>query len=149
MHKSVSYTYPNRNEILNWSFVRSSVHVSFRSGRSHFIQAPCFPCTVDLAFLWSSSVRRTSVWTMVRLSALTLDHWRKCDILTPCRPVFVFTMMSRKCNLPSAWSTDVFADHFLSVLAAPAILLSLSPATSLPSGIWLPWNLPPQMILVS
>ena len=73
-------------------------------------------------------------------------------ISIPFRQIFVFPMMSRKCSIFSAWSTDVFADHFLPVLVwipAPGILFLLNPATSLPSGIWLPWNLPPQRILVS
>ena len=63
------------------------------------------------------------------------------EISIPFRQVFVFPMMSRKCSIFSAWSTDVFADHFLPVLVwipAPAILFLLNPATSLPSGIWLP-----------
>ena len=125
---SVSYTDLSRNEIPNWSFLHSSVRVNCRSGRSHLIKAPCFISSVDLAFLWSSSVRRTSAWTMVRPSAAdAFDHCRKWDIPTPCHLVFVFPMMSRMCSILSAWSTDVFAYHFLPFLVwipAPAILLS-------------------------
>ena len=55
---SVSYTDLNRNEILNWSSLHSSAHVSSRSGRSHFVQAHCFfkfcwPC-FPLIFLYAA-----------------------------------------------------------------------------------------------
>ena len=81
--------WPQQDRDTKWSFLHSSAHVSSRSGRSHF-----FPSSVDLAFLWSSSVRYTSAWTMVRLSAAgPFDHCWKWDIPTPCRPVFVFPMM--------------------------------------------------------
>ena len=60
--------------------------------------------------------------------------------------------LARKCSIRSAWSTGVFAYHFLPVLVwIPALRFCClpSPVTSLPNGIWLPLNLPPQRILVS
>lgn len=105
----VLYTDLKTNGILNWFFLHSSFQVNFRCGRPHFIQVFCFPCSVTLAFLWSSSVCFTSAWTIVCLSvACVLDHCLNYDIRTPCRPVLVLPTMSHKWHIISPWSTDVF-----------------------------------------
>lgn len=125
----VSYIDLSGNEILNWSFLPNSVQVNSRSGKFHFIQAPCLPSSDALAFRWSSCVLLTSAWTLVRLSvADAFDHCWKCDISTPCRPVLVFSMISRKFSILSAWSTDVFAYYFLPFLVWNSALAILSSA---------------------
>lgn len=129
---SASYTDHTRNEILNWSFLHSSARVNSRSHMFHFIQTPCFPSSIALAFLWSSSVRLTSAWSIVRLSAADiLDHCWKCDSPKPCLTSLVFPMISRKWRIISAWSTDVFADHFPPVLVWIPAQAALSFAESL------------------
>ena len=106
---SVSYTDLSRNKILNWTFHHSSAHVSYCYGRFHFIQAPCYPSFVYVAFPWSSSVCSTSIWARVSLSAAeAFGHCWKWEIPTPCRPVLVFPMMFCRCSMFSARSTEQY-----------------------------------------
>ena len=146
---SVSYTDLSRNEILNWSFLHSSVHVNSRAGRSHFIKAPCFMSSVDLAFLLSSSVRRTSAWTMVRPSAAdAFDHCRKWDIPTPCHLVFVFPMMCLVCVAFSLLGPLMFlhTTSFLSLFGSQLLQFCCLPSPATSFGYL---DLPPQRILAS
>lgn len=65
-----------------------------------------------------------------------------------------FCFQLSRIRISWTWFTDVFADHFLLPvfvwIPAPAIV---PPAESrnviIPCGIWLPWIIPPQWILVS
>ena len=145
----VSYTVLSRNEMLNFLF--SFVHVSSRSGRSHFIQAPCFPCFVYLAFLWFSSVQRISAWTMVRFSAADafatavnetfLHSLARCSCVQWC--IVIVTLLGPLIFLQTTSFLSLSGSQLLQFCCL------LNPPTSLKNGIWLPWNLPPQGILLS
>lgn len=84
----------------NWAFLPNSVQVNSRSGKFHFIQAPCLPSSDALAFRWSPYMLLTSAWTIMRLSvADAFDNCWKCESPTPCRPDLVFSMISRKFSI--------------------------------------------------
>ena len=156
---SIQHSFPLRCSCASYCFTLSyelylSSFLVCWSFPSPLLQVPLHPGPMFTKFCWSCFplMRRTSAWTMVRLSAAyAFDHSWKWDIPTPCRRCSCFQW----CFVSIAYSllgplmfllTTSFL--FLSGSQLLRFCCPLSPVTSLPSGLWLPWKLPPQRILV-
>ena len=117
--------------------------------KSHFIQAPCLPSSVDLAFLWCGALLLGPWCAFLLLTPLitpgneTFPHpVARCSCFQWCLVSIAYSLLGPLMFL----LTTSFL--FLSGSQLLRFCCPLSPVTSLPSGLWLPWKLPPQRILV-